>query len=65
MAVKQYGGLHMKELEFFDVKAKKKFKTTTYEIREKKNRYFAVTKSPTGPHECWKILSEKQAKELK
>lgn len=55
----------MAELEFYDVKAKKKFKTTQFDIREKKGRFFAVTKSPSGPHECWKILSEKQAKELK
>ncbi|MFW3147259.1 MAG: hypothetical protein ACMUIE_10675 [Thermoplasmatota archaeon] len=55
----------MKELEFYDVKAKSKFKTDKYEIREKKGRHFAVAKSKTGPHECWRILSEKQAKELK
>ena len=58
------GGFKMKELEFYDVKAKSKFKTEKYEIREKKGRYFAVAKSETGPHECWRILSEKQAKEL-
>ena len=55
----------MKELEFYDVKSKNKFKTETYDIREKKGRYFAVAKSLSGPHECWRILSEKQAKELK
>lgn len=55
----------MKELEFYDVKAKNKFKTEEYDIREKKGRNFAVAKSPSGPHECWRILSEKQAKELK
>lgn len=55
----------MKELEFYDVKAKIKFKTETYDIREKKGRHFAVAKSQSGPHECWRILSEKQAKELK
>jgi len=55
----------MKEIEFYDVKAKNKFKTTTYDVREKKGRFFAVAKSPTGSHECWRILSEKQAKELK
>jgi hypothetical protein len=56
---------HMKEVEFFDVKAKKKFKTTKYDIREKSGRFFAVAKSPNGTHECWKILSAKQAAELK
>ncbi len=59
------GGFRMKELEFYDVKSKNKFKTETYDIREKKGRYFAVAKSLSGPHECWRILSEKQAKELK
>jgi hypothetical protein len=55
----------MKEVEFFDVKAKKKFKTAKYDIREKNGRFFAVAKSPNGTHECWKILSAKQAAELK
>lgn len=55
----------MKEVEFFDVKAKTKFKTTKYDIREKGGRFFAVAKSPTGKHECWKILSAKQAADLK
>ncbi len=34
------------ELEFYDVKAKKKFKTTKYDIRVKKKRKFAVATSP-------------------
>jgi len=55
----------MKEIEFFDVKEKNKFKTSKYEIKEKNGRFFAVTKSPKGTHECWKILSAKQAAELK
>ena len=46
------------ELEFFDVKSKKKFKTTNYEIRVKKGRNFAVTKSPEGTHECWRVVSK-------
>lgn len=54
----------MTEIEFYDVKAKNKFKTEKFDIREKKGRFFAVAKSPTGPHECWRILSAKQAKEL-
>lgn len=65
----------MKELEFYDVKSKEKFKSTEYEVREKTTtnentgntttRYFAVTKSPTGTHECWKVLSKAVAEELK
>lgn len=46
------------ELEFFDVKTKKKFTTAEYEIREKKGRFFAVAKSQSGPHECWRVVSK-------
>lgn len=46
------------ELEFFDVKTKQKFKTTEYRIVEKKGRFFAVTKSPDGPHECWRVVGK-------
>ena len=62
------------ELEFYDVKSRSKFKTTEYRIEEKtstgKNgneitRYFAVTKSPTGDYECWKILGKDLAAQLK
>ena len=63
------------KLSFYDVKSKKKFNTDDYKIKEKttKNkktgkattRYFAVAKSQVGPHECWRVLSKDQAKELK
>lgn len=46
------------DLEFFDVKSKKKFKTDKYDIREKAGRNFAVTKSPTGTYECWRVVSK-------
>jgi len=65
----------MEEMEFFDVKTKAKFKATEYDVRERtstnKNtgktttRYFAVTKSKAGPHECWKVLSKDMAEKLK
>jgi len=55
----------MAEMEFFDVKTKKKFKTTDFRIEEKKGRFFAVTKSPTGDYECWKVVSKDTAKNLK
>ena len=65
----------MEELEFYDVKTKKKFKTTEFRVEEKtttnKNtgnettRYFAVAKSPEGTHECWKVLSKDNAAKLK
>jgi len=52
-------------MEFFDVKTKKKFKTTEFEIRERSGRNFAVTKSPDGPHECWRVVSKDTAAKYK
>lgn len=56
------------ELEFFDVKSKEKFKTSDYRIVEKTStskstgkkvtRFFAVTKSKSGPHECWRVVGK-------
>ena len=51
-------------LSFYDVKTKKKFETSEYEIREKKGRFYAVTKSQAGSHECWRVLSKKDAERL-
>ncbi len=45
-------------LEFFDVKSKKKFKTEDYRIVDKSGRMFAVTKSPSGSYECWRVVSK-------
>lgn len=57
------------ELEFYDVKSKSKFKSDKFEVRTKESkgvkRYFAVTKSPSGSHECWRVLSKEQAEKLK
>lgn len=55
----------MAEMEFFDVKTKNKFKTGDFRIEEKKGRFFAVTKSPSGSHECWRVVSKDQAQQLK
>ena len=55
----------MAEMEFYDVKSKKKFKATEFRIEEKKGRFFAVTKSPSGPHECWKVVSKDTAAKMK
>lgn len=52
-------------IEFYDLKEKKKFKSTEYRIEERKGRYFAVTKSQTGDYECWKVLGKEQAARLK
>ena len=46
------------EMEFYDVKSKAKFKSMDWRIVEKNGRYFAVTKSHAGPHECWKVVSK-------
>ena len=53
------------EIQFYDVKSKAKFLTTEYDVREKGGRYFAVAKSQTGTHECWRVLSKEQALKLK
>ena len=55
----------MEELEFFDVKTKNRFKTAAFRIEERKGRFFAVTRSQTGTHECWKIVSKDAAARLK
>jgi len=47
------------ELSFYDVKGKKKFKTTKYRIEERNGRRFAVAKVPEAEHEAWRILSKK------
>lgn len=54
----------MEELSFYDVKSKSKFTSTEYDVREKNGRFFAVTKSQSGTHECWRVLSKDKAKEL-
>ena len=53
------------EMQFYDVKTKSKFSTSEFDVREKGGRYFAVAKSKAGTHECWRVLSKDQAKELK
>jgi len=45
-------------IEFYDVKSKNKFKATEYKIVTKGGRNFAVTKSKSGPHECWRVVSK-------
>jgi len=55
----------MAEMDFYDVKTKKKFKTSDFKIVEKKGRFFAVAKSPAGTHECWRVVSKDTAAKLK
>ena len=40
------------KLSFYDVKSKSKFDSNEYDVREKNGRFFAVTKSQSGSHEC-------------
>ena len=49
----------MDVLSFYDVKSKKKFTTDKYRIVKKGPRRFAVAKSKSGPHECWRVLGNK------
>ncbi len=53
------------KLSFYDVKSKSKFESNDYDVREKKGRYFAVTKSQSGSHECWRVLSKADGERLK
>ncbi|MBI4918779.1 hypothetical protein HY837_02535 [archaeon] len=53
------------KLSFYDVKSKKKFESDDYKVKEKSGRFFAVAKSKSGPHECWRVLSKDQAQKLK
>jgi hypothetical protein len=53
------------KLSFYDVKTKAKFESDEYRVVEKAGRNFAVTKSPKGGHECWRVLSADQAAKLK
>ena len=46
------------ELKFYDVKAKKSFKTDSYKIVVKKKRKFAVAKSPLSDISAWRILGK-------
>ena len=55
----------MQELSFYDVKTKSKFSTSDYQIKEKGGRFFAVTKSKAGTHECWRVLGKEEAAKLK
>ena len=45
----------METLSFYDLKAKKKFKTDKYKIVTKKKRRFAIAKAPSGIP-SWRIL---------
>tara|TARA_Y100000310_G_C20584918_1_gene764882 strand:- start:370 stop:519 length:150 start_codon:yes stop_codon:yes gene_type:complete len=44
-----------KELQFLDMKTKKKFKTSKYEVVTKSERKFAVADSPSGS-KSWRIM---------
>lgn len=61
------GGVKMakEKVSFFDVKSKEKFETNDYRIEEKSGKFFAVAKSKTGPHECWRVVSKDFAQKNK
>jgi len=45
----------MKELKFYDVKGKKSFYSSRYEIKNKGGRKYAVAKAPSGI-EAWRTM---------
>lgn len=53
------------KLSFYDVKSKSKFETDNFKVVEKAGRHFAVTKSPKGTHECWRVLGKEDAMKYK
>ena len=48
----------MQELSFYDLKRKKKFKSSNYKYVMKKNRRFAVATAPSGIP-AWRIVGMK------
>ena len=55
----------MEKLSFYDVKTKSKFDATEYTVKEKSGRFFAVTQTPKGTQECWRVLCKDQSAKLK
>ena len=53
------------KIEFYDVKTKAKFTTDSYRVVEKSGRFFVVAKSPSGSHECWRVVSKENAQKMK
>jgi hypothetical protein len=53
------GSNEKSEIEFYDAKTKKKFKSNKYSIRTKSGKRFAVATSPSGSA-SWRILSNKK-----
>ncbi len=51
-----------KKLSFFDVKARRKFKTNKYRIKRKGNTTFAVAKSPFTGIKAHRILKRGKRK---
>ena len=45
------------ELSFYDLKAKKKFKSKNYKMKTKKGRRFAIATAPSGC-ESWRIVGK-------
>ena len=46
------------ELQFYDVKARKRFSSKNYREVVKNKTLFAVAKSPYGNYECYRILKK-------
>jgi len=49
------------KINFYDLKAKKKFSTDNFKVVKKGGRYFATTKAPSGAM-SWLIISKDNAK---
>ena len=51
----------MEELSFYDLKRRKKFKSSKYKIEIRKGRRFAVANAPSGI-KSWRILGKAKTK---
>lgn len=51
------GGKAMETLNFYDMKAKKKFTSNAYKIVTKSGRRFAISKGPSG-NDCYRIVGK-------
>jgi len=45
-----------KEIEFYDIKNRIKFKSNNYRIVIKGSKRYAISKDPTGKRFCWRAI---------
>lgn len=53
------------KLSFYDVKSKAKFETYDYEVIKRDKRFYAIAKSKSGTHDCWRVISKQDFERIK